>query len=77
MSLLFDYMCVRLPFIPWSIVGVPSSQALPGFLITAPPPVLVPTVLGTLAVWVQNQKERKRKTRRGGDCYSQQRSFNR
>jgi hypothetical protein len=38
------------------IAGVPSSQALPGFLITAPPPVLVPAVLGALAVWIQNQK---------------------
>jgi len=37
MSLLFDYMCMRLPFLPWSIAGVPSSKALPGFLITAPP----------------------------------------
>jgi len=34
-SLLFDYMCMRLPFRPWSIAAVPSSQALPGFLITA------------------------------------------
>jgi len=48
-------MCVRLPFIPWSIVGVPSSQALPDFLFTAPPPVFVPAVLGALAVWIQNQ----------------------
>ena len=31
---LFEYLCMRLPFIPWSIVGVPSSQALLGFLIT-------------------------------------------
>jgi len=30
-SLLFDYMCMRLPFILWSIAGVSSSQALPGF----------------------------------------------
>jgi len=35
---------MRLPFIPWSIAGVPSSQALPGFLITAPPFVCVPAV---------------------------------
>ena len=28
----------------WSIVGVPSSQALPGYLITAPPAVCVPDV---------------------------------
>jgi len=60
MSLLFDYMCMRVPFIPWSIAGVPSSQALPGFLITAPPSVLVPAVLGALAVWIQNQKINKK-----------------
>ena len=40
---------MRLPFIPWSIAGVPSSQALPGFLITAPPSVCVPDVIGALA----------------------------
>jgi len=56
-------MCVRLPFIPWSIVGAPSSQALPGFLITAPPPVLVPAVLSVLAVWIQNQKKIKEECR--------------
>ena len=33
-SLLFDYMCMRLPFIPWSIARVSSRQALPGNLIT-------------------------------------------
>ena len=49
MSLLFDYMCMRLPFIPWSIAGVPSSQALLGFLITTPPSVCVPDVIGALA----------------------------
>jgi len=32
------------------IAGVPSSQALPGFLITAPPSVCVLAVLGALAV---------------------------
>jgi len=47
------YMCPR------SIAGVPSSQALPGFLSTAPPPVLVPAVLGALAVWIQNKKKQK------------------
>jgi len=35
------------------IAGVPSSQALPGFLITAPPSVCVSAVLGALAVWYQ------------------------
>jgi len=38
--------------------GVPSSQALPGFLITAPPSVCVSAVLGALAVWIQNQKKK-------------------
>jgi len=36
------------------IAGVPSSHALPGFLITAPPSVCVPDVTGVLAVWIQN-----------------------
>jgi len=38
------------------IAGVPSSQALPGFLTTAPPSVCVPEVTGALAVWIQKQK---------------------
>jgi len=37
---------------------VPSSQALPGFLITAPPSVCVSAVLVSLAVRIQNQKKR-------------------
>jgi len=41
------------------IAGVPSSQALPGFLITALPSVLVPVVPGALAVWIQNQKKKE------------------
>jgi len=40
------------------IAGVPSSQALLGFLITAPPSVCVPDAIGTLAVWIQNQKKK-------------------
>ena len=32
------------------IAGVPSSQALPGYLITAPPSVCIPDVHGVLAV---------------------------
>ena len=59
MSLLFDYMCIRLPCISYSIAGVPSIQALPGFLITAPPPVLVPAVPGALAVWTQKPQNKK------------------
>jgi len=39
------------------IAGVPSSQALPGFLITATLSVCVPDVIGALAVWIQNQKK--------------------
>jgi len=58
MSLVFEYMCMRLPFIPWFIAGVPSSQALPGFLIPAPPSVCVPAVIGALAVWIQKKKKR-------------------
>ena len=50
-------MCTRLPFISWSIVGVPSSQALPGYRITAPPSVCVPDVIGTLVVWIHKKKK--------------------
>jgi len=32
------------------IAGVPSSQALPGFLITAPPSLCVPDAIGALVV---------------------------
>jgi len=50
------------------IAGVPSSQALPGFLITAPPSVCVSAILVSLAVWIQNQKKNKerRNVNRGG-----------
>jgi len=40
--------------------GVPSRQALPGFLITAPQPVCVPDVIGVLTVWIQNQTKKKK-----------------
>jgi len=40
------------------IAGVPSSQALPGFLSTAPPSVCVPAALVALTVWIQNQKKK-------------------
>jgi len=36
------------------IVGEPSSQAPPGYLITASPSVCVPDVIGVLAVWISN-----------------------
>jgi len=55
-----DYLCMRLPFFLWSIAGVPSSQVLPGFLVPAPPPVPIPAVLGALAMWIHNQKLKKK-----------------
>jgi len=67
MSLLFDYMCMRLPFIPWSIAGVPSSQALLGFLITAPPSVCVPDVIGTLACGFQTKTKKRGEGKRTPD----------
>ena len=42
------------------IAGVPSSQALPGFFITAPASVCVPDVIGVRALWIQNQKKKKK-----------------
>jgi len=56
MSLLFDHICMRLPFIPWSSAGVPSSQALPGYLITAPPSVYVTDAVGAQACGFQTKK---------------------
>ena len=41
------------------IAEVPSSQAFPGYLITAPPSVCAPDAIGALAVWIQNQKKYK------------------
>jgi len=49
---------MRLPFVPWSIAGVPSSQALPGYLITAPPSLCVPDVSGALACGFQTKKKK-------------------
>jgi len=39
--------------------AVRFGQALPGFLITAPPSVCVSAVLGVLAVCIQNPKKKK------------------
>ena len=39
------------------IVGVPKSQAAPVYLITTPPSVCIPDVIGVLAVWISNQKK--------------------
>jgi len=50
-------MCVHLLLISSSIAGVPASRALPGFPMTAPPPVCVPAVSGALAVWRQRRKK--------------------
>ena len=44
---------------PGSIAGEPLSQAIPGYLITAPPSVCVPAVMGVLTVWIQQQKKEK------------------
>jgi len=57
--LLFDYMCMCLSFIPWSIAGVRSSQALPGFLITTPPSACVPDAIGALTCGFQTNKDQK------------------
>jgi len=38
------------------IAGVPSIQTLPGYLITAPPSVCVPDVIGALACGFQTKK---------------------
>jgi len=59
MLFLFEYMCTCLPFIWWSIAGVPSSQALPVCLMTAPQSVCVPAAIGVLAVWIQQQQKKK------------------
>jgi len=40
------------------IAGVPSSQALPGFLITAPPSVCVPDVIGVLTGGFKTKKKK-------------------
>jgi len=49
---------MRLPFIPWSIAGVPSSQTLLGVLTTAPPSVCVPDVIGALACGFETKQKK-------------------
>jgi len=39
------------------IAGVPSSQALPGFHITAPPSACVSDEIVVIAVWIQKNKK--------------------
>ena len=46
--------------------GVPSSQALPGFLITGTPPVCVSDVIGALVVWRKNNNNNKNRKQRFG-----------
>jgi len=48
--------------------AVRFGQALPGFLITVPPSVCVPAVLGALAVWIQNQNKKWKWLRK---CFGQ------
>jgi len=43
---------------PRSIAGVPSSQALLGYLVTAPPSVCVPDVIGALACEFQTKPKK-------------------
>jgi len=40
------------------LAGVPSSQALPGYLMTAPPSACVPDVIGALPCGFQTQKKK-------------------
>ena len=65
MCILFYFSIIRLheyTFAIHSMVHCKSAfepgASLPGFLITAPPSVLVPAVLGALAVWILNQKKK-------------------
>jgi len=60
----------HLPFIPLSIMVVPSNQALRGFLITAPPSVCVPAVIGAPTVWIQNQENKNYKNRAPSSSFS-------
>jgi len=48
---------------PRSIAGAPSSQALLGFRITAPPSMCAPDVIGALAVWIQTKRDEKKRAR--------------
>mmetsp|Transcript_67414 Transcript_67414/g.109302 ORF Transcript_67414/g.109302 Transcript_67414/m.109302 type:complete len:107 (-) Transcript_67414:1235-1555(-) len=56
----YTYIHVKTTFMyPRSTAGVSSSQALPGFLITAPPSVCVPDVIGALACGFQTKDKNK------------------
>ena len=64
-SILYLYMYVRMPSSPGSIAGVPSSQALPSYLTTAPQSVCVPAIFGALTVWIQKTKKKELGTEKG------------
>ena len=50
------YKCM--PSSPGSIAGMPSSQALPDYLITRIVSECVPAVLSALAVWIQGGEKK-------------------
>ena len=64
-NVFFTTICVCLLQINIQMSGVHCGsavrigQALPGFLLTAPLSVCVSTVLDSLAVWIQNQTQKK------------------
>ena len=63
---------MRLPsMITWSITGMPSSQVLPGFLITAPPSVCVPDDIGALACGCQTPKKERKKEKKERKCVNE------
>ena len=58
-SLLFVYMCARMPSSPRSIAGVPSLEpSASGLPYYCTPPVCVPDVIGGLAVWQHNNQKK-------------------
>jgi len=76
-SLLFVYMCVRMPLSSRSAARVPSGRALPGFPITADssrvpyywtPPVCVSDLIGGLTVWQHNNNKKKKAPVSGKMC---------
>jgi len=48
---LFEYMCTRLPFISWSIAGVPGASRLLHYCT-----FISAAVIGVLPVWIQQHK---------------------
>ena len=58
-SLLLDYMYMRVPSSPRSMAGVPSSQALPYYCT---PPVTAPAVIGVRTVWRRKKPKENKKS---------------